>query len=93
MSDDFVFPQDHVNTDMAGNVFSQSRKGGLTKRELFAAMIYVETIKVPPENQSPMRIPMTIPFEPSHESAIAVAARSAVILADALLAELEKPRA
>ncbi len=39
MSDDFVFPQDRWHGEPTA-----VREGGLTKRELFAAMIYAQTL-------------------------------------------------
>lgn len=76
MSDEqYVFPQDHPNGN-GGNI----REGGLTKRELFAAMVYTVTLDTTtPQGMHPADV-------------IRLAAKGSVSAADILLAELKKPR-
>jgi len=68
VSDEYVFPQDRESQYATLDGPKMIREGGLTKRELFAAMIYSNLDNNP------------------------VSISEAVSLADALLAELEKPK-
>lgn len=83
MSDDSAFPHIEHNGDFAdsnGDYLNLSSSGGLSKRELFAAMIA-------------QGIAARGPIEGEADPSIEVRCRHAVLVADALLAALAKREA